>query len=76
MIQRRRCPCFSPEPFQRLRIAGEIVGQEFQRDEAPQLSVFCLVHHPHAAAAEFLDDSVVRDGLTDELGGASHWREW
>ena len=27
--------------------------------------IFSLVHHTHSAAAELLDDAVVRDGLAD-----------
>ena len=34
-----------------------------------QLYVFGLVHHAHAAAAELLDNAIVRDGL------ANHSRE-
>ena len=30
---------------------GELIGQEFERDIAPQVSVFGLVHHTHAPAA-------------------------
>jgi len=32
------------------------------------------VHHTHPAAAQLLDDAIVRDGLADELGGGSHAR--
>jgi len=34
-----------------------------------QAGVLGLVHNPHSAAAEFLNDAVVRDGLAD------HWRK-
>ena len=40
-----------------------------------QRSVLSLVHHTHPPTAQLLDDPVVRDGLADELGGCSHWRE-
>ena len=49
--------------------------QEFQRDEATKLGVLSLVNHTHAATAQLLDDAVVGDGLTDELGGCGHRRE-
>ncbi len=29
----------------------------------------------HSAAAQLLDDAVVRDGLADKLGVGRHWRE-
>ena len=48
-----------------LRILGNFFGQELQRDKAAQLYVLGLVDDTHAAAAEFLDDAVVRDGLAD-----------
>jgi hypothetical protein len=52
-----------------LRIFGDIVRQEFQSDKAAEFDVLSLVDHTHAAAAEFLDDPVMRDGPPD------HWRE-
>ncbi len=54
---------------QRLGVLCNFGRKELQGDEAVQPRVLSLVHHPHATAAELLDDSVVRDGLTD------HWRE-
>jgi hypothetical protein len=30
-----------------------------------QADVFSFVHHPHPAAAQLLDDAVMRDGLAD-----------
>jgi hypothetical protein len=32
-----------------------------------EADVFGLVNHTHAASAEFLDDAVVRNSLTDHL---------
>ena len=55
------------ESVQGLRVLGHFVGQEFQGDEAPKLGVLGLVDDAHPAAAQFLDDAVVRDGLAD------HW---
>jgi hypothetical protein len=37
-----------------------------ESDKAIELNIFGLVHHTHASAAQFLDDAVVRDGLTDQ----------
>jgi hypothetical protein len=47
------------EALERLRIPRHFVRKKFQRHEAPQIDVFCLVNHPHPAAAELLDDAVM-----------------
>lgn len=39
------------------------------RDETAEVGVLSLVHNAHAAAAQLLNDAVVRNGLAD------HWRE-
>ena len=69
MVQSRRRPRFSAEAFQGLRVFSHRVRQELQSDHAAEFEVFGLVDHTHPAAAEFLDDAVVRDGLPE------HWRE-
>src|SRR5260370_39877051 len=58
---------FPAESFKRLRVIGDIFGQELQRHEAAEFSVLSLVNNSHAATAEFLDDAVMRDHLAD------HW---
>ena len=65
MIQRGGRLRFAPETFQRLRVFGDFVGQEFERDKATEPCVLGLVDDTHPAAAELLDDAVVRDGLAD-----------
>ena len=60
---------FTLEALQCLGVSGHFVGQELQRNETAEVGVLGLVDHTHAAAAELLDDAVVRDGLAD------HWRE-
>ena len=65
MVQSGGGTCFAAKAFQCLRILGHFVGQEFQGDEAAKLGVLGLVDHTHPAAAELLDDAVVRDGLAD-----------
>ena len=56
-----------------LRIACHFVRQELQSDEAVQPCVLSFVDDSHAAAAKFLDNAVVRDGLANHerriLGG-------
>jgi len=36
---------------QSLRISGNVVGQEFQRNKAAEFEVLRLIHDAHAAAA-------------------------
>src|SRR5215813_2337198 len=45
----------------------DVLRQELQGDETSKIEVLGLVHHTHPAAAELLDDAVMRDGLPD------HW---
>ncbi len=56
---------FTLKAGQRLRVAGDFIGQEFQGDKSAQPGVLGLVHHTHPTAAQLLDDAVVRDGLAD-----------
>ena len=49
-----------------------IVREEFQRHVAAQAGVFGFVDDIHAAAAQLLDDAVVRNGLPDERIGLRH----
>ena len=65
MIESRGGACLAAEALQRLRVARHFVGQEFEGDEAAEVGVFGLVDDAHAAAAELVDDAVVRDGLAD-----------
>jgi hypothetical protein len=50
---------------ERLRIASDIFRQEFEGDKTVESDIFCLVDHTHAAATEFRDDAIMRDGLAD-----------
>src|SRR5580700_12249612 len=74
MIQRRSGLRFAFKTRQRLRIFGYFVGQKFQRDEAVQLGVLGFVDDAHAAAAQFLDDAVVRDDLPNHGGARRNFR--
>jgi hypothetical protein len=71
MVQGRRSSSFTSKSFERLRVMIHIFGQEFQGDEATKLGVFSLVNHTHPAAAQLLQDAVVRDGLDDHEGYCS-----
>jgi hypothetical protein len=65
MVQGRGSLSLPLETAESLRIPGDLIGEELQGDETVQLYVLSLVDHAHAAATEFFDDAVVRDGLAD-----------
>ena len=57
-----QCRCglrLALESGQRLRVAGNLLRQELQRDKAVKARVLRFVDHAHTTAAEFLDDAVV-----------------
>jgi hypothetical protein len=61
--------CLALEAGKSLCVLGYVVKQELECNEAMQLHVLSLVDHTHPAAAQLLDEAVVRDGLPD------HWAE-
>ena len=63
---------FAAETLEGLAIAGEIIGQEFQRDKTIEARVFCFVDDAHSSTAKFFDDAVMRDGLTEDRLGVRH----
>jgi hypothetical protein len=69
MIQCRGGSRLPPKPLQSLVISRNFLGQKLQSDKPPKLGIFGLIDHTHPAAAELLNDPVVRDGLPD------HWAE-
>jgi hypothetical protein len=71
MIEGRGSASLAAETLHRLRIARHFVGKEFEGDEAAEVGVFRLVDDAHAATAQLLDNSVMRDGLADH--GVGPW---
>src|ERR1700674_253999 len=65
MVQGGRGLGFALKAGKRLRITGNLLGQELEGDEAMQPRVFRFVDDAHAATSELLDDAVVGDGLAD-----------
>src|SRR5580698_2883684 len=61
MIQSGRGAGLAFESFEHFAIAGSFLGKEFQRHEAAQARVFSLVNDAHPAAAQLLEDMVVRN---------------
>ena len=66
MIERGSGFGFALEAFERLRVVREIVGEEFQGDEAIEARVFGFVDDAHSAAAEFFDDAVMGNCAADK----------
>jgi hypothetical protein len=72
MVKRRSSLRLTLEAFEGLMVSGYIVWQEFQCDKTMEARVFGFVDDTHAATAELLDDSVVRDSLADWSLGIRH----
>src|SRR5580692_2221664 len=65
MVQRGRRLSFALKSGESQRVAGDVFGQELQGDKTMQPNILRFVDHAHAAAAESLNDAVVRDGLAE-----------
>ena len=61
------------ESGKRLRVLGNIVGKEFQGDEAIEFEVLGFVNHTHATSAEFLDDAIVGNMTAEDGCGIGHF---
>jgi hypothetical protein len=57
----------APEAFKRLLVPRQFIGQKLQGNEPAKLGVLGFVDHAHAAAAQLLNDAVMRDGLANKL---------
>ena len=66
MVERRGGPGFTLKAAQGLGITRQIVGDELERHGTVQPRIFGFVDHAHPAAAELLDDAVVRERLTNQ----------
>ena len=58
VIDGRQCLCFAREPREPIGIAGERVGQDFQRDVAIELRIARAEYLAHPARADAGDDFV------------------
>src|SRR5580700_1694469 len=56
------------KPFESIGVLLDAFGKELERNQAAKTDVLGLVHDTHSAAADFLEDAVMRDGLADHLG--------
>src|SRR5580700_5671004 len=73
MIKCGCCLCFALETFKRGAVMGHQLGQKLQSYETVEPAVLGLVDDTHASAADFFDDAIVGNGLTDHAGECS-WR--
>jgi hypothetical protein len=65
MVERRSGFSLAAEPPQGLRILSHIFRKELQSDEAVQAGILGLVNDAPTAAAQFVDDAVMRNGSAD-----------
>ena len=65
MIQNSKRLGLRGESVLGLRVARKFIVQKLQGDEAAQLGVFGFIDDTHASSAQFFDDVIPRDGLTD-----------
>jgi len=72
VIQRGSGAGLALETFESLRIGGQRVRQEFERDAAAEIEIFGFIDDAHAASAEFREDAVMGDGAADQRGGIRH----
>jgi len=71
VIQCRSCLGLPLESFQGLPVLEEFFWQEPQDNVAPELGVRGLVHHTHAAMAEFLNNATVGYRLASHVAIAA-----
>ena len=67
VVQRGQDLRFTLEAGQALRIAGEQIRKDFERHIPVELRVDRLIHLPHPASADFLDDAIVPESLADHV---------
>src|ERR1700737_4652697 len=65
MVQCRSSFGFALEAAESLRVLRDIIGQELEGNKPAEFDILSLVDNTHAAAAQLLNDAVVRDGLAD-----------
>ena len=74
MIQSGSGARFAAKTFERVGIARDFGGKEFQRDKSAEVRILGFINHAHPAAAEFFDDAEVRNDLSGRAIGFGHWR--
>ena len=62
MLERGGGAGFADEALAAIAVGHQLGGQDLERDVAIEARVGGAIDHAHAAAADFLDDPVMRDG--------------
>ena len=65
MIEGRSGLRLTLEAGQCLRVAADLIGEEFQGNEPMEACVFGFINNTHPAATEFFDNTVMGDGFAD-----------
>jgi len=71
MIERGGGPRFAAETLECLCVQSQIFGKKFQGHETGEAGIFGFVDYTHPSSAEFLEDAVMRNGLSEH--GAGVW---
>jgi hypothetical protein len=71
MIQGGRGLCLAAETRDGLKVKGNVVRKELERDQPMKASVFGLVNDAHPTAPDLFDDEVVGDRLANHPSGPS-----
>jgi hypothetical protein len=69
VVQPRGGAGFTLQPLDRLRIPGDLIGQQLDCDEPPEARVLGLVDDAHTAASERLEHEIMREPLADHAAG-------
>jgi hypothetical protein len=59
MRERRRRPCFAPQPVQIGSVGGQRISEGFERNRPAQARVIGQIHTPHAPAPDFANNDVL-----------------
>ena len=65
MIQCRSGLGLAAKAAQRLLVAGNVLGEKLEGDEAAEARVLGLINYAHPATAKFLNHAVVGDSLSN-----------
>jgi hypothetical protein len=62
MVQSGGSARFALKTLKRLAVLGTMFGQELQGGEPAELDVLGFINHTHPAAAQLVEDAVMRNG--------------
>jgi hypothetical protein len=65
VIQGRGGAGLAAETVEHGKLASDLVGEKFERDEAAEAGVLGFINNAHSPAAKLFDDSIMGDGFAD-----------